>query len=54
MSNSRYELLRKETASDLRSQTGLELDVLDNYTGKIRTVKSLSGGESLKQPFPWL
>ena len=48
MSNGRYELLRKENASDHRSQSGLELDVLDNYTGKIRTVKSLSGGESFK------
>jgi len=48
LSNGRYELLRKENATDLRSQSGLELDVLDNYTGKIRTVKSLSGGESFK------
>ncbi|NMA15006.1 MAG: SMC family ATPase, partial [Clostridia bacterium] len=48
MSNGRYELLRKENAKDFRSHSGLELDVLDNYTGKIRTVKSLSGGESFK------
>ena len=48
MSSERYELLRKEDASDLRAQSGLELDVLDNYTGKIRSVKSLSGGESFK------
>ena len=48
MTNGRYELLRKENATDHRSQSGLELDVLDNYTGKIRTVKSLSGGESFK------
>ncbi|HZK53057.1 MAG TPA: SMC family ATPase [Desulfosporosinus sp.] len=48
LSNGRYDLLRKENATDLRSQSGLELDVLDNYTGKIRTVKSLSGGESFK------
>ncbi|HBP66489.1 MAG TPA: SMC family ATPase [Desulfosporosinus sp.] len=48
LSNGRYELLRKENATDYRSQSGLELDVLDNYTGKIRTVKSLSGGESFK------
>lgn len=48
MSNGRFELLRKENATDYRSQSGLELDVLDNYTGKIRSVKSLSGGESFK------
>lgn len=48
MSNGRYELLRKVDSTDFRSQSGLELDVLDNYTGKIRTVKSLSGGESFK------
>lgn len=48
MSSGRFALLRKEDASDLRAQSGLELDVLDNYTGKIRSVKSLSGGESFK------
>ncbi len=48
MSSSRFELLRKETPQDMRSQSGLDLDVLDNYTGKVRTVKSLSGGESFK------
>ena len=48
MTNSRYELLRKENAANNRSQSGLDLDVLDNYTGKVRTVKSLSGGESFK------
>ncbi len=48
MTGGRFVLLRKEDASDLRSQSGLEIDVLDNYTGKVRTVKSLSGGESFK------
>lgn len=48
MTEKRYELLRKDDATNLRAQSGLELDVLDNYTGKIRTVKSLSGGESFK------
>ncbi len=48
MSNSRYELVRREEATDMRSQTGLEMDVLDHYTGRIRSVKSLSGGESFK------
>lgn len=48
MTSGRYALIRRENASDLRSQTGLELDVFDNYTGKARSVKSLSGGESFK------
>ncbi|WP_230398940.1 AAA family ATPase [Novisyntrophococcus fermenticellae] len=48
MTNSRYELRRRENAADMRSQTGLEIEVLDQYTGRIRSVKSLSGGESFK------
>lgn len=48
MTNNRYELLRREDAANLHSQTGLEIDVLDHYTGRIRSVKSLSGGESFK------
>lgn len=48
MTNSRFELLRREEAADLRSQTGLEIDVLDHYTGKVRPVTTLSGGESFK------
>lgn len=48
MTGGRYQLLRKEQAADLRSQSGLELDVLDHYTGRVRSVRSLSGGESFK------
>ena len=48
MTNNRFELLRRENAADFRSQTGLEMEVLDHYTGRIRSVKSLSGGESFK------
>ncbi|CUX27304.1 AAA family ATPase [Clostridium sp. C105KSO13] len=48
MTNSRFELLRREDAANLRAQTGLEIDVMDHYTGRIRSVKSLSGGESFK------
>lgn len=48
MSSNRFVLNRKELAGDLRVQSGLELEVLDNYTGKVRSVKSLSGGESFK------
>lgn len=48
MTGGRFELIRREEAENLRSQTGLEIDVLDNYNGRTRTVKSLSGGESFK------
>lgn len=48
MTNGRFELLRKEKASDKRTSTGLELDVRDYYTGHVRDVKTLSGGESFK------
>ncbi len=48
MTDGRYVLLRREAASDLRARFGLDIDVLDHYTGKIRGVKSLSGGESFK------
>ncbi|MFT9076637.1 AAA family ATPase [Ethanoligenens sp.] len=48
MAGGRYELLRREEAADNRSQSGLDIDVLDHYTGKIRSAKSLSGGESFK------
>ena len=48
MTSGRYSLLRKEEAADLRSQSGLDLDVLDRHTNKTRSVKTLSGGESFK------
>jgi len=48
MTSGRYELSRKVNASNLRSQSGLEIDVIDHYTGHTRSVKSLSGGESFK------
>jgi exonuclease SbcC len=48
MSNHQYILMRKEDPSNLRSSTGLELEVMDYYTGKVRSIKSLSGGESFK------
>lgn len=48
MSNNRYELLRSKTVNDARKKDSLDIEVLDNYTGKKRSVKSLSGGESFK------
>ena len=48
MSDNQYEMVRKKEAADLRSQTGLELDVIDHYNGGVRSVKTLSGGESFQ------
>ncbi|MEG0156276.1 MAG: SbcC/MukB-like Walker B domain-containing protein, partial [Anaerovoracaceae bacterium] len=48
MSGGQYELKRKTTAENNRSQSGLELDVLDHYNGTERSVKTLSGGEAFK------
>ena len=38
----------EEETKDQRSQTGLELDVIDHYNGSIRNVKTLSGGEAFQ------
>jgi exonuclease SbcC len=46
LSSGQFELVRKKEASGLRSQTGLDLNVLDHYTGRERSVSTLSGGES--------
>ena len=46
MSGGKYDLVRREEALDGRSQTGLDLDVLDHMNGRTRSVKTLSGGES--------
>lgn len=48
MTDGQYEMKRKTGADDLRSRSGLELDVIDHYNGSERSVKSLSGGESFK------
>lgn len=45
MSSGQYKLLRTDER-DGASQTGLSLNVLDYYTGKVRSVKTLSGGET--------
>ena len=46
MTGGQYELVRRQTPNDLRVQTGLDLDVLDHYSGKPRAAYTLSGGES--------
>ena len=48
MSGGQYELKRRTEADNNRSQSGLELDVVDHYNGTERDVKTLSGGESFK------
>lgn len=48
MTTGRFELLRKQEVGDKRKGHGLDLEVFDNYTGKSRDVKTLSGGESFK------
>ena len=48
MSGGQYELIRRRDTDNRRSQTGLELDVIDHYNGSSRPVNTLSGGESFK------
>ena len=48
MSDGQYELKRCVEVENKRSQSGLELGVIDHYNGSERSVKSLSGGESFK------
>lgn len=48
MSSGRYELLVREEKENLQSRSGLDLDVYDYHTGKVRSIRSLSGGESFQ------
>lgn len=48
MSDGQYELKRRKEAENNKSQSGLDLDVIDHYNGTERSVKTLSGGESFK------
>ena len=46
MSKGRYRLIRKEDRAKGNKASGLELEVEDAYTSKVRPVATLSGGES--------
>ncbi len=48
MSDGQFELYRQEESLGKRSNTFLDLEVLDHYTGHKRPVGNLSGGESFK------
>jgi len=48
MTDGRYELIRAKQVSDGRKKDNLEILVMDYYTGKERSVKTLSGGETFK------
>ena len=45
MTQGQYELVRCERLEGGSAKVGLNVDVLDNFTGKARSAKSLSGGE---------
>ena len=46
MSGGQYDLERRKNASDQRSQSGLELDIIDHINTTRRSVNTLSGGEA--------
>ncbi len=46
MSASRYSLVHRDVGRDRRASAGLEIDVLDRYTGMLRPSETLSGGET--------
>ncbi len=48
MTGNRYEMNRIKEKGKGSAQSGLEIEVMDHYTGKARHAKTLSGGESFK------
>ena len=46
MSGGQYDLKRRRTASQIRGQSGLELDIVDHINTTERSVNTLSGGEA--------
>lgn len=48
MTGHRYYLQKADSISDKRVAGGLDLEIFDEYTGKSRPVRTLSGGETFK------
>lgn len=48
MTDGQYQLKRRTEAENNKSQSGLELNVIDHCNGSERSVKTLSGGEAFK------
>ncbi|APC65586.1 hypothetical protein AAV35_14175 [Salimicrobium jeotgali] len=48
MTDYRYQLKRSEEIAKRGAQSGLDLEVMDQYTGLERSVRTLSGGEGFK------
>ncbi|SET32461.1 exonuclease SbcC [Salinibacillus kushneri] len=48
MTDHRYQLRRSDQVAKRGAQSGLDIEVIDNYTGQNRSVKTLSGGEGFK------
>ena len=46
MSGGQYDLKRRRSTGALRSQSGLELDIIDHINATERSVNTLSGGEA--------
>ena len=46
MTDNQFSMVRKSDTTDQRSKTGLDIEILDANTGKMRPVSTLSGGES--------
>ena len=46
MSDGHYDFVRDKNTDNMKKQSGLELNVYDHYNSTIRSVKTLSGGES--------
>lgn len=46
MTSGRFKMIRSDKKQRANRQSGLEIEVFDQYTGKKRHVKTLSGGES--------